>query len=131
LGGGVRPKSIVYFERLQLGSYAVAIVYAFLAGFRGAAIIEILVIAAVFIGLTLLASRRRSRVATWIIVALFAVGMPIEVKNVFRAGMGLPSFEMTLVSGMQLVGLILLFTPPARRWMRRKPDPEAEAEIFS
>jgi hypothetical protein len=31
----------------------------------------------------------------------------------------------------QSVAIGFLFTPSARRWMSRKPDPKAESEIFA
>jgi hypothetical protein len=135
----VRPKSIVYFERLQFSSLAIGITYALYAlltegtrDWSGSVVFIFLFIVALIGGLTLLVSRCRSKVAMWVMIAMFIIGAPSTVRNIVSSGAVLESIEMAVQSIIQAVGLVLLFTPTARRWMSRRADPvKAEIEIFS
>jgi hypothetical protein len=136
----VRPRNIIGFERLMLGSVAlgvinVAIIWAELAeasaSIGGGFFVGFLVVIGVIVGLTLLISRRRSRIALWIVVVLFVIGVPSTTKLIIVSITRPTGIVMAIQAICQAVAVVLLFTPSVRRWMSRKPDPAAEAEIFS
>lgn len=136
----MRPRNIVNFERLMLASVALwivngAIVWAQLAAagvpIGGRFLVSFLVEIGIIVGLTLLISRRRSRIALWITVVLFVIGVPTTTKTIIHTIMYPTGMVMVLQAICQGAGLVLLFTPSGRRWMSRKPNPIAEAEIFS
>lgn len=68
--------------------------------------------------LTLLASRRRKNWARWVLLTMFAFGIALmiwQVKAVFS--MGYPLLT-ALVTVMQAIALVLLFTPQSAAWFR-------------
>jgi hypothetical protein len=120
------PDEIVYFERLWLFSIALGIISAAVKYAENlAASISITVIAGTALALVLQlllilsVSRGRKRWASWIIVVLFAVGLPIYVfalahtinQNPVAAGLSGIQYLM------QTVGLYFLFQPAARHWL--------------
>jgi putative flippase GtrA len=86
------------------------------------AIIIILIFTFVLNGtLTLLVSRRRSKIAMWVSIALFALGLSVFlVQSTINGLLGLDGILSALQSICQGVAYGLLFTPSARRWMRRE-----------
>ena len=67
--------------------------------------------------LVLFVSRRRSRVAKWILVALFLFGLTSYLQFLVT---GLQSFDDWAEIGLglvQAVGIGMLFTPSAREWL--------------
>jgi ABC-type multidrug transport system fused ATPase/permease subunit len=143
MGGAVRPKTIVYFERIIFGVLLVGALQTYLtwdriaqsaAAYPGGTrpiIIILIFIYVLFATLTLLVSRRRSKIAMWVLIALFALGLYGVVESVTRGQLG--SDEMTTALGqiVQGVALGLLFTPSARHWMNRKDEKnEKLREVF-
>jgi glucan phosphoethanolaminetransferase (alkaline phosphatase superfamily) len=127
-GGNMeRPDSVTLFERLALLALALGVVQSFL-GWRElvrissptfVAITQISTFA-ILIFLILWISRRRSKVALWILVILFVLGLPMLWVSM-RSGMLFGSGFITLIqSVLQLVGLALLFTPSARAWFNNE-----------
>lgn len=122
----LRPDSIVWFERIIIVTLLLGIVNswliwpqlvsqaspAFVFAVQAMTLIMIL-------GLTLLISHRRSRVAKWISIALFVVGLPTFFNQGLPAGgSGAVSIIQILA---QLLAYSLLFTPSAKRWLKRDP----------
>ncbi len=136
-----RPWSIVDFERIMLGSLVFGLFKTWLdwdaliaraaetsASPTRSVIIGVVFGCALVLGLTLLVSRRRSRVAMWVSVIFFALGVPMMLW-MFAEGLTVGSpILMALQAFAQLVAYCLLFTPSARRWLN--PQPEISAEIF-
>jgi hypothetical protein len=78
--------------------------------------------------LTLLVSRRRSKIAMWVSIALFALGFFVVFVQSITDGVWLgPDIIFDALGNIgQAVAYILLFTPSARRWMNRKQDEKNE-----
>ena len=71
--------------------------------------------------LTLLVSRRRSNIAMWVSIAVFALGFSVFlVRSTTNGLLGLDGILSALQIIGQVVAYSLLFTPSARRWMRRE-----------
>jgi hypothetical protein len=131
----VRPKSIVYFEILLLGTLALGVVQSLLAwndttklaGIGFTLIVQITTLA-IFLALTLLISRGRNRIAMWISIALFVLGLPAYFAILSKGLLfGSGAISLAQIIG-ELVGYGMLFTPSARAWLSRKqvstqPDP--------
>ena len=130
----MRPKTIVYFERLIFGTLLLGVLQSYLGWDRAIAVaataerdwavaftLTVLIFTFVLIGtLTLLVSRRRSRIAMWVSIAMFALGLPVLVQQITR-GQLLGSDIIAALQGIgQVVAYGLLFTPSARRWMNRE-----------
>jgi len=144
--GTVRPKTIVYFEQIIFGVLLLGVFYNYLSWDQiiGEALAKdatldrntafVIAIAAitfnyVLVGtLTLLVSRRRSKIAMWVLIALSALVLS-------RFALGIVQSQLLLVSDiipvLQCIGQVLayglLFTPSARRWMNREDEKEREA----
>jgi hypothetical protein len=131
----MRPTTIVYFERLVFATLALGILQSSLrwnnltkmVGLDRVLLIQglNLAIVALLTLLTLLISRRRSKIAMWISIAMFSIGLPMFFVIVAKGllfGSGLIS---GLISAIQVVAQVtaysLLFTPSARSWMNDKP----------
>jgi hypothetical protein len=134
-GDTVRPKTIVYFEWIILGTLLLSFLsflreLSQLAQFGHSTagnflylLILIRIITFVVIGtLTLLISRRRSKIATWVLIAWFALNFARFVtslsllRTASQLGYAIVSLAFLIVRG---VACGLLFTPSARRWMNR------------
>lgn len=134
----MRPRPILAFEGLMLGTVALSWLHFALTwtwqSLRLASITRqpliflsatIAITTALFVVLTLLVSRRRSRIAAGVLLALFAFSIPTFVRTFTQ---GSPS-GYTLLAEVQIVGhlvaYVLLFLPSSRAWFRRddeKPD---------
>jgi hypothetical protein len=72
--------------------------------------------------LKLLVSRRRSKIAMWVSIALFAVSHSVWFIEPPMDWLG----SETILSALQTIGQVvaygLLFTPSARRWMNREDE---------
>lgn len=127
----MRPKTIVYFEWIIFGTLLLGVVQSYLSWDRTIAIaatthhgpvgvLAALILGFVLIGtLALLVSRRRSKIAMWISIAVFILGLPMVVQSIPD---GLP--ESLVIAALQRIGRAvaygLLFTPSAQHWMSRK-----------
>ena len=128
LGIPMRPKTIVYFEIIMIAALILraskfVLDWDSLTRIGG---IPLVVLAVVFnlgwiLVLTLLVSRRRSRIAMWISIALFAVSLPFLFVTVSR-GVVVPAGLIPVAQALaQLIAYRLLFTPSARAWLAEKP----------
>jgi hypothetical protein len=123
-----RPDSIIWFERLYIGSLAVSVAIMVVGwdAVRSGAIPPFYLVAGLFVGLVLpvilvlLVSRRRSGIAKWILFMLFAVGLAANVAT-YRPGMNWRvDLAALLITGMQIAAIGLLFTASARTWLGGK-----------
>lgn len=138
-----RPWTIVDFERIMLGSLAAGLLVTWFywdamiasqeaagnAQSIGVALFSVLFGFGLNIGLTLLISRRRSTIAKWIAIGLFVLGLPFTFGILMSNMSPVPPAITLLQVFVHLVAYVLLFTPSARRWMKR--EPEISPEIFS
>jgi len=136
----VRPKTIVYFEWIIFGTLLLSVLRSYLdwdAIAQAATTLNqnpsfvstliTLIFIFVLIGaLTLLVSRRRSKIAMWVSLTLFALDLFFFIQSIFD-GLVLGSgvlFFVQLIVVLQTVGkgvaYGLLFTPSARGWMNRE-----------
>ena len=137
----MRPKTIVYFERIIFGTLLLAVVQTYLTWDQVIAraatldrntavpfILTVAIFSFVLVGtLTLLVSRRRSKIAMWVSIALFAIGLyglyDFLVESISRGQLGsdiVPLSTNAIYGIAQFVAFALLFTPSARRWMNRE-----------
>jgi len=140
----MRPKTILAFEGLMIGTLILGLVQLTLIWNRqmlqmsaitkhpAAAMLSVVgFMTALMLTLTLLVSRRRSRVAAGILIALFVIGIPSYVRMLLNGA----AFGYTGLSAIQIVGQFvayaLLFAPPSRAWFRRRPDENDLRETFS
>jgi hypothetical protein len=71
-----------------------------------------------YVTLILLVSRRRSRVALWVLLALTLTGM-LPFVGIVQNGIDSAWALLELVLGLaQILALLMLFTPSARAWLR-------------
>lgn len=118
------PKHIGLFEKLSLGSLLIGVVVAtatykqmsLVADPFFIALIQIIVLGSTLL-LILLISRKRSKVAKWILVMLWALGLVRyipQLANFLDQGyVGILSICQLV---MQAVGIYLLFTPESKKW---------------
>jgi len=130
----VRPKTISYFERIIFGTFLLSALQIYLIWDRiyafgdppdrnlQAAIFVILQLFmfALAATLILLVSRRRSKIAMWVSIAMAAYGIWLVIPEIIH-GLG-SNINVTLQCIGQVVAYALLFTPSARRWMNREDE---------
>jgi hypothetical protein len=146
-GGTVRPKTVVYFEWIIFGTLLLEVLQTYLSWDQAIAItatmygnsaVAVNLIAQIFsfvlfATLTLLVSRRRSKIAMWVSIALFALGLAVFVVGNIRALLlESVTFMLAVLQCIgQFVAYALLFTPSARRWMNREDEKnERLREVF-
>ena len=120
----MKPKNVEYFEYLILVSLALGVVQSYLrwpelmakASLEFVLIVQISVFA-MMLALTLLISRRGSRIAMWISIALFVLGLPIYFSFI-SGGNVKPNFISWIQLALQFAGYSLLLTTSVRIWMR-------------
>ena len=135
MGVNMRPSSIVWFERLIFATLLLGLIQIYFSWDESVALaanvspnpgmftagVQIFTFALIF-GLTLLISRRRSKIAMWVSIILFVLGLPafvgLAASGLFH-GLATVSVAQTLA---QLVAYGLLFRPAARAWMRGEDD---------
>jgi hypothetical protein len=138
----MRPKTIVYFEWIIFGTLLLSGLQVYLSwdevlpaarnSYLATQIGSFVVIGT----LTLLVSRRRSKIAMWVCIALLV----LDLLNIHLFAIGLhtreslqlglqpgPTFRVLAVLVGQGVAYSLLFTPSARRWVRREDEKVREA----
>jgi RsiW-degrading membrane proteinase PrsW (M82 family) len=125
-----RPVHIVWFERiifvtLALGMLNTALTWQQLTAVSGPTLLLFVqgVILAVMVTLTLLISRRHSKIAKWVMVGLFLLGLPMFLSSL-AAGQhrGVAVIVAAQVIG-QAVAYGLLFTSSSRRWFKGDTAP--------
>ena len=133
----MRPKTIVYFEWIMLGTLLLGALQLLAIAPVATWYILILIFTLLIAALTLLVSRRSSKIAMWILIALFvhnvtnAIILILLESNIIVApvSIGAEARIRILPQGIsQAVVFALLFTPSARRWMRR--EDEKLGEVF-
>jgi hypothetical protein len=138
----MRPRSIIWFERIMLAALAVGLAGTILcwapitaslkAGGETTPAVRILGnIALDYVlvaGLTLLASRRRSWIAIWFAAGIVVPSMPFDIGPIPGGLPGRPPVIVWLPIAAQLFALALAFTPGAQRWLWR--GPKVSPEIF-
>jgi hypothetical protein len=146
----VRPKTIVYFEWIIFGTILLNVFDVYLTwnqiidqvialfetwsdNSAVAFILACVIFGYVLTGtLTLLVSRRRNKIAMWVSIALFAIGLSVWFARPPTADELLGSD--TILSALQTIGqgvaYYLLFTPSARLWMRREDERAKLGEVF-
>jgi drug/metabolite transporter (DMT)-like permease len=120
-----RPTSIIWFERIMFGTLALGAIQGLLlwpsiASVAGPAFLLTVEagVLAFFAALTLFVSRRRSKVAKWILIALAVVGVAITVMHYLQGRyLGVPLIGLIQSVG-QLLAYGLLFTDQSRQWLR-------------
>src|SRR6516164_8588448 len=124
----MRPKTIVYFERITFGTILLSALQQLAIAQGVFATIEqganwyilILIFFLLVATLTLLVSRRRSKIAMWILIAWFAINV-MNAIIVIESNIIVAEGLIRVLLGIgQAVAFALLFTPSARRWMRRE-----------
>lgn len=126
----MRPQSIIYFERIILCTLILGLIQSYLAwdqsiamasAMKGNPVTFVLTVQiftfAVIVALTLLISRRRSKIAMWVSVALFALGLPAFLWTLVGGQLGGSGIIAVLQMLGQLVAYGLLFTRFSRQWM--------------
>jgi hypothetical protein len=136
----VRPKTIVYFERIMFGILLLGTLQLLAIAPVATWYILILIFSLLVVTLTLLVSRRRSKVAMWILIAWFvlnvtnAIWLILLESNIIVAtvSIGAEARIRILLQGTgQAAALGLLFTRSARRWMNREDEKnERLREVF-
>jgi len=133
----VRPKTIVYFEWIMFGTLLLGALQLLAIAPVATWYILILIFTLLIAALTLLVSRRSSKIAMWILIALFvhnvtnAIILILLESNIIVApvSIGAEARIRILPQGIsQAVAFALLFTLSARRWMRR--EDEKLGEVF-
>jgi hypothetical protein len=135
----MRPLSILYFERLIFGTLFLGVIQSYLSWDRSIAAAAaignnpVVFMATTLIGtfaimatLTLLVSRRRSKVAMWISVLFFVLGLPLFFKVLSSGILFGSGFISLLQTTGQLVAFSLLFTRSARLWMNGEDGASSE-----
>jgi hypothetical protein len=138
----VRPKTIVYFEWIILGTLLLPVLQVYLSwdqikafgnppdrNLQAVIYLGVVIFMSALVGmLTLLVSRRRSKIAMWVSIAMAAYGIWLVAPEIIH-GLG-----SNINSALQCVGQVvaygLLFTPSARRWMRREDERAKLGEVF-
>ena len=124
----MRPPSIVLFERLYLGGLAIGLINSAilisnaseseLAG-EGPSFFAIVGTALVIsLLLWFFVARRRSNIAKWILVALFAVGI-IGLPAILTEGAFDLSDGLTVATWLlQAAAIVMLFRPESAEWFK-------------
>jgi hypothetical protein len=137
----MRPATIVTFERLIFATLALGLVQAWLNRERlmpGGSLVVLLVMIvmiALLVFLTLLVSRRRSKVAMWISIILWVLGLPALVRTMLLSLAGDVTMLAAVMDILQnliaLVAYAVLFMPSARRWLNKEVTLDDLGETFA
>ena len=119
-----RPKAIVAFERMFLFSLTIGLVQTVVGwdalvgrASTGAMLTLLALTFGTIGGLVLLVSRGRSRSSKWVLVALYALGLPMFLGSL-DAGTLIGWAMLALVqAALQVAALGMLFAPSARAWL--------------
>lgn len=133
-----RPLSIVRFELITIGSLSLGGVQMWL-GWNSLQrahqpldrMLTILLISVItMVTLVLFVSRARSRIAMWVLVGMFVLGLPFFFETMLKGqffGSSVIGLVQTVAQGFALT---LLFTPSARAWFRREDEAQSPATAF-
>ncbi|HEY2529815.1 MAG TPA: hypothetical protein VGJ20_18040 [Xanthobacteraceae bacterium] len=124
----MRPKTIVYFEWIIFGTLVLGAFQSYLDWDRAVTVYPnpaVLIIFPIFMfvlggTLILLVSRRRSKIAMWVLIATSV----LDLLGFLVAANGLLESDDIIMAALQEIAQVvaygLLFTPSARRWMNRE-----------
>lgn len=124
-----QPRDVARFERLMLASLAVGAVVAALmmthvvrhVGRQTSAILLTVLFAGAFV-LTLLASRRASQVARWLLAIGTVLALVPWLAHVPNMIARQPVIYLSLLQfGLQVAAIVYLFTRRSRAWFARRP----------
>ena len=125
----MRPKTIIWFEVIFFATLLLGVIQSYLgwetltekasAGYvLGIQIISV----AIVIAVVLFISRKKSKVAMWILVIMSLLGLPLVfllATSEQLAGSGWITLVQTIG---QLFAVALLFFPASRTWMSKKTE---------
>jgi hypothetical protein len=130
----LRPKTIVSFEILSLAAVALGLLVTWLtwdgivaqaqtavlgSGIEAAVAILVLVYVAILVLLILLASRRASNVARWLLALIVVLELVFTLPGIGATlAAGTTGLLSTLQLAMMTVAVVLLFLPASRLWFR-------------
>lgn len=119
-----RPKEIVWFEQLMVGSAALELLRVWLEwpellGLRGAIVAVSHAVGTV--ALTLFVSRKRSNLMKWVLIAHLVLGMPWAVELALSNQMRASPLIITLGIALKLAACALLFKRSSTLWLKREP----------
>lgn len=132
----MRPTTIAVFEWLFIASFVSAVVRVGIAWSRAPEqgpvhmILAVLLFTLVLnLTLVLFVSRRRSRVAKWILILLFLIGLTTYLRFLETGVRNMEDLAEIGLGLVQALGIALLFTPSARAWLAppRASPPSAAA----
>ena len=126
------PDQIKYFERCMLASLAIGLINSILFYSQpaeevrgvGSVLVQLFTAATILL-LVLLTSRKRSNVAKWIFLIMYALGLimyafiPQLTEHWTQGLRGVISIVQLLI---QLAAIYFLFTPEGRAWFRKTVD---------
>ena len=122
-----RPLAIRSFELLFLASIAFGVLHVLIGwtglsaqlpdSFRPTFAILLFLTYGLFASLCLLISRRRSAIAKWSLLAIFAYIAFATLRGLLGGRMGALTPISLIQCSLELLALLLLFTPTSRRWM--------------
>ena len=112
-----RPAAVTAFEGLSIALLILDLIVS--PGFDFAD----LLMAGLILGLVLLVSRRRSRIARWIFTAITAAGFALLVyfHSTGAVDVGTVAWSGWALAAGALVQIALLWSPPMSRWLASRP----------
>ena len=124
----MRPKTIVAFETIMFATLGLGLMRTWLdwdslaqIASAGFALTVLIFTLGVIGGLTILVSRRRSKIAMWIMIGLSILGLPMFF-SLAASGLLIGSAWISALQSIgQFIAYGLLFTPSARSWLRSAP----------
>jgi len=125
----MRPKSIALFELLNMAVLALGVFQGWLASgelMQTGSVAFIIFVQlgtfAILVGLVLLVSRKRSKIAMWIFILMTLLGLPM-IFEMLSNDTSLGSSWITIVQTIvQLIAIALLFLPSSRKWMENREE---------
>ena len=131
-----RPLHIIWFERIIFVTLALGMLNTFLdwpqlAAVGGPAFLFFVqgVILAIMVTLTLLISRRHSKIAKWAMVGLFILGLPMFISTVAAGQLRGVAIITAAQMLAQVVAYGLLFSSSSRRWFEGDTATAEEAYV--
>ena len=117
------PPSIKRFETIQIVAVALALMNGFAVG--DDRLLDSIVSAVVVLTLTLRVSRRRKNWPRWVLLAILALALPWiawSIPKVVTVYGYLPATVAILITLMNGIAVVLLFTPESSKWLRAEPS---------
>lgn len=83
------------------------------------------------VAMVFLVSRKRSRVALWILVILTSLAILTAVYAVLKVGLMIELLKLLIVPSIQALALALLFLPVSQQWIESKGTTGSLGDTFS